>query len=267
MPFDSDATLVPAAGAIFYSPTINPGRPADPYNPATPWINLGNTSADSPLSITSTGGDTTTLASWQNTAVRNSHSARVESVAFRALQWDQTTLPLYYGANGTFVAGRYRVPVAPTESTGALFVRVDDGTEALAMYFPSVSIYRSDDISLDAAALAGLPLRATILGVSSNTYMYEIDPKTSLQIASIAVSPSTSAKASGATTQLAVTATKSTLGGGGTVDVTSIASYSSSDSTKASVSSTGLVSFVATGTATITVTYGETTGTCSVTVS
>jgi uncharacterized protein YjdB len=130
-----------------------------------------------------------------------------------------------------------------------------------------VSIYRSDDISLDTAALAGLPLRATILGVSSNTFMYEIDPKTSLQIASIAVAPSTSAKAAGQTTQLTVTATRTTVAGGGTFDATSLAEYTSSDTTKATVSSTGLVSFVATGTATITATYGETTGTCAITVS
>jgi uncharacterized protein YjdB len=267
MPIADDTTLVPAQGHYYFSPNVNTTRPTDAYNPPAPWYDLGNTSLDSPFGITSTGGDTTTLGSWQNSAVRNSHSARVESIAFRLLQWDNFTIPLYYGANGTWVAGRYRVPTAPTETTGSLFVRVDDGIEALGMYFPSVSIFRADDISFDAAALAGLPVRATILGVAANSWMYEIDPKTSLKVLSIAVAPSTSAKASGSTTQLTVTATRTTAAGGGTFDATSLAEYTSSDTTKATVSSTGLVSFVATGTATITATYGETTGTCAVTVS
>jgi uncharacterized protein YjdB len=51
------------------------------------------------------------------------------------------------------------------------------------------------------------------------------------------------------------------------VDVTAAADYSSSDETKATVSDTGLITFVATGSATITATYGGQSDTCAVTVS
>lgn len=171
------ATLVPAVGHYFYNPTKGAARPTNPLAPVSPWVDLGHTSLDSPFGISSEGGDTTTLGTWQNKALRNSHAPRVESIAFVLQQWDAASLKLYYGSNAALVSGRLRVPESPLETEGALFVRVDDGAEQIAFYWPAVSVYRADDISFDAEALAGLPVRATILGTSGADWLYEIDPK------------------------------------------------------------------------------------------
>lgn len=79
------------------------------------------------------------------------------------------------------------------------------------------------------------------------------------KVTTLTVTPATSTKAAGSTTQLAVDADGA--------DVTAVADYSSSDETKATVSDTGLITFVATGSATITASYGGATDTCAVTVS
>lgn len=83
---------------------------------------------------------------------------------------------------------------------------------------------------------------------------------TSGGLTSIDVSPATSTKAAGSTTQLTVT-------GNDGANLTAVADYTTSDATKATVSDTGLITFVATGSATITASYGGHTDTCAVTVS
>jgi hypothetical protein len=81
---------------------------------------------------------------------------------------------------------------------------------------------------------------------------------------SISVKPNTVTMVTGGTQQLIVTATMSD---GSTSDVTNAASYSSSDTSVAAVSSNGLVACVAEGTATITAICSGQTSTVSVTVS
>jgi uncharacterized protein YjdB len=83
-------------------------------------------------------------------------------------------------------------------------------------------------------------------------------------VASLAITPSSPTVVSGSTVQLTATAT---LTPSGTQDVTSAANWSTSDATKATVNSAGLVTGVAAGTATITAVYGGQTATKSVTVS
>lgn len=85
-----------------------------------------------------------------------------------------------------------------------------------------------------------------------------------ITVSSIAVTPTTKTLAAAATQQLVVTATWSDSS---TSTVTSLASYVSSDAAKATVSSGGLITAVATGSATITATYATKTATCAVTVS
>jgi uncharacterized protein YjdB len=80
-----------------------------------------------------------------------------------------------------------------------------------------------------------------------------------LELTGIDVTPATSSKAVGSTTQLSTAAVPSGA-------ILPIRTYASSDITKATVNSTGLVTFVAVGTATITVTAGGFTDTVAITV-
>lgn len=85
-----------------------------------------------------------------------------------------------------------------------------------------------------------------------------------LTVESIDVTPATTTKAPNATQQLSVTATFSDSS---TATVTNDCSYSTSAPSKATVDQNGLITAVATGSATITATYGGQTDTCAVTVS
>lgn len=182
MAIDDDAVLNPAIGHYYYAPTAGQARPSDPLAPASPWVDLGHTSLDDPFGLTSEGGDTTTLGTWQNKNLRNVTSPRVESVTFQVMQWDSVGLKLYYGSNAAVSGGNVRVPKSPQETEGALFVLVEDGLEQVAMYWPKVSIYRADDLSFDPEALAGLPVRATVLETSGQDWLYEVTPKGDLSV-------------------------------------------------------------------------------------
>lgn len=81
-----------------------------------------------------------------------------------------------------------------------------------------------------------------------------------LEPTSISVTPPTATLAPAATQQLAVVDSNS-------ANVVNLASYVSSDPTKATVSSSGLITAVATGSTTVTATYLGLTDTCVVTVS
>lgn len=177
MALDDGAVLVPATGHFYINPTVNSAVPADPTAPAAPWVDLGHTSLEDPFGITQEGGDITVLGSWQNKSLRTSEAPRTIIFTFIALQWDEATYKLYFGANGSVVSDYFQVPNSPTNSEVTLFVRVDDGTESVGIHVPKVSITRADDITYDSEALAGLPLRATALGVSGNDFIYQITPK------------------------------------------------------------------------------------------
>jgi len=85
----------------------------------------------------------------------------------------------------------------------------------------------------------------------------------SVSLTSIGITPSDPSIAQGSTVQLTATGTYSD---NSTQDVTSTASWTSSDPSKATVSSTGLVTGVAPGTVTVTASVGSVTGTVSVAV-
>lgn len=89
--------------------------------------------------------------------------------------------------------------------------------------------------------------------------------KDSTIIASLDVTPATTTKAAAATQQLVATAHRTN--GDSTQVVTSSTTWTTSDATKATVNAAGLVTAVATGSATITGTYRGKTDTCVVTVS
>lgn len=177
MALDDDAVLVPAVGHYWFNPTAGAAKPANVLAPATPWVDFGHTSLEDPFGLTSEGGEVSTLGTWQNKALRNVTSPRIQAVTFIAQQWDEQAYKMYFGGNGSINAGYFRVPVNPTETQGALLAVVEDGAEQVGMYFPKVSIARADDIEFDAEEIAGLPLRATILGTSAQDWLFEISPK------------------------------------------------------------------------------------------
>lgn len=174
MAIDDNAVLVPGHGFYYIAP-VGTDVPTGTGEPASPWVNVGHTSQDSPLKITRDGGDRTTLGSWQNDALREQVKPTTYSLAFSLLQYDETGLALYYGGGQlNTTTGRFEVPKTPVPQEHALYVVIVDGANRWDRHFPRTSILGADDEELDTEALSGMPVAASILGDSSLDYLFTV---------------------------------------------------------------------------------------------
>lgn len=174
MALDDSAVLVPGEGH-FYLGAVGATKPTGTADPGLDFTEVGHTSYDSPLTIAREGGESTVLRSWQSSAVRT----RVEPVTYRLsfglLQHDEPSLKLYYGGgqvNATTT--EFEVPKTPVPQAHSLFVRIVDGANVWAKYFPKVDIIGSDSVEEDPENMSSLPVTATLLGDDSLSYLFTI---------------------------------------------------------------------------------------------
>jgi hypothetical protein len=174
---NDDATLVIGAGNYFTA-TTGTALPADLLAPGVAWENVGHTSVEDILSISSEGGEATVLSTLQNKTLRTKYSARTETLAFTIQQFDEASLKLYYGSNApTLADGTIGVPTEPVPTTCAFLVIFVDGANVFAFYAPKAEIYRADDLSIaDTESLAGMPLGVKPLQSGSNSWTYAVTP-------------------------------------------------------------------------------------------
>lgn len=177
MAINDDATLTVGAGNYFTA-AVDTALPADLLAPGATWTNVGHTSLEDILNITSEGGDATTLGTLQNKSLRTRYSTRTESMTFTLMQWDTPSLKLYFGSNATVgTQGEVQVPINPTPTTAAFLAIFVDGDNVFAFYAPKAEIYRADDLAIaDTENLAGLPLSVKPLVSGSNDWTYAVTP-------------------------------------------------------------------------------------------
>jgi len=181
-----NAVLSVGTGHFYTAPYIVGGPTAPPANktallaPPSPYAEIGHTSLEDILSISSEGGDATVLGTLQNKALRTAYSARTESLAITLQQFDSAALKLYYGSNTAEIAtGSNFVGVSsnPTPSTVTFLAVFQDGQSVFAFYAPKAEIYRGDDLAVsDTESLVGLPLNIKPLIHGSNTWAYAVTP-------------------------------------------------------------------------------------------
>lgn len=177
MSLDDTATLVIGAGNYLTAVT-GTVAPLDLLAPEIAWSNVGHTSLEDILSITSEGGEATVIGTLQNKALRTKYSARTETLAFTLQQFDEKGLKLYYGSNApTLPDGTIGVPTEPVPTTCAFLAVFVDGVNVFAFYAPKAEIYRSDDLAVaDTETLAGLPLGVKPLVNGTNNWTYSVTP-------------------------------------------------------------------------------------------
>lgn len=175
---NDNATLVVGSANFYVAPTGTAMPGALNVAPAAPWENVGHTSLEDIFSISSEGGDATTLGTLQNKALRTTYSPRTESFAVTVQQFDRASLRLYYGANAPMLEnGTLGIPSNPVPTEKAFLVIFVDGANYFALYAPKTEIFRADDMAIsDAESLVGLPLSVKPLIYSSNTWAYAITP-------------------------------------------------------------------------------------------
>lgn len=164
----NDAATLKVGNARFYTAPVGTARPATAAllkAPASPWTEVGNTSLDNIIAMTSEGGTVTTLGSLQNRNLRQNVDARTESFGINLLEWTAPSLKLYYGSNATVSTdGAVDVPSEPVPTELAFLVVLEDGSQIAGFYAAKSSIFRSDDIAIpDSNSLAQLPIKVTAL--------------------------------------------------------------------------------------------------------
>jgi hypothetical protein len=174
---NDNATLVIGSGNYLTAP-VGTDLPNDLLVPTSPWSAVGHTSLEDILSISSEGGEATTIGTLQNKSLRTKYSARTETMTFTLQQFDIPGLKLYYGSNAPVLPnGTVGVPTEPTPTTAAFLAVFVDGENHFAFYAPKAEIYRADDVSFgDTESLAGLPIGVKPMAFGSNTYTYAITP-------------------------------------------------------------------------------------------
>lgn len=181
MALNNNATLVIGAGNYFIAPYVEAtpaSLPADLTTVPSPWEAVGHTSLEEIFSISSEGGEATTIGTLQNRALRTKYSDRNETISFTLQQFDEDGLKLYYGSNAAIGAGgEVRVPQNPTPTVCSFLAVFIDGTNEFALYAPKAEIFRGDDLAVgDTESLAGLPLTVKPLIHGSNTWAYAVTP-------------------------------------------------------------------------------------------
>jgi hypothetical protein len=167
----NDNATLKVGNARFFTAVAGTPRPttvADMKNPPAPWVEIGNTSSENIVNLTSEGGAVTTLASLQNKSLRQSVEARIESLGLNLLEWTTDSLVMYYGANAVITEDdAVEVPSEPVPVEKAFLGILWDGEKVGGFYCEKASYFRSDDIAIaDTNSLAALPIKVTALNAA-----------------------------------------------------------------------------------------------------
>lgn len=182
MGLNDNATFKPTTGHYYFNKTVGAAVPADLLDVAgtTGWDEIGHTSMEDLLSITSEGGEVTVLGTLQNKNLRTSRAPRTETMNFTLQQLDANGLKFYYGLNAVPVTSDPRflaVPTDPTPTVGSFLVVFEDGEAAFAFWAEKAEILRADDLDLaDTESLLGLPLSVKPLNNGTNKHAYAVTP-------------------------------------------------------------------------------------------
>lgn len=181
MTLDASTTLVVGAGNFYTAPYVaaTPAAlPSDLKVISNPFVTMGHTSLEDIFSISSDGGDATSLGTLQARTLRTTYAARTETFAITLQQFDAPSLRLYFGANASAGAGgELHVPLTPTPTVSTFLAVFYDGDNAFAFYAPKAEILRGDDLSIsDSESLAGLPISVKPVAHGSNDWAYAVTP-------------------------------------------------------------------------------------------
>lgn len=177
----NDAATLKVGNARFYTAPVGTARPTTVATlKAVPvaWTEVGNTSFENIISLTSEGGAVTTLSSLQNKSLRQSVEARVETLGIQLLEWTTDSLKLYYGSNAVITEDEaVEVPSEPIPTEKAFLAVLEDGEGVGGFYTEKGSIFRSDDIAIaDTNSLAALPIKVTALNAAGKTSALTVIP-------------------------------------------------------------------------------------------
>jgi len=177
MALDDSKVEIARTGHYFVAP-VGTAFPTDLpvdgslWTPTDPWTEVGHTSADSPMSITRDGGDTTTNGTWQAPNLITSVADITYAIEMTLLQGDEESLKLYFGGGqADATTGDFQVPPVPAGQERALMVQMihTSNTRARWLKLPKVTFIGSDNVEAATDDFTGYPVTATINNAGSET--------------------------------------------------------------------------------------------------
>lgn len=178
MPEQDDAVLTAAVGYVYtgavgtVAPTAANLKAISLTNPAgwaaTGWTSVGHTSRGTLPEFGFDGGDSEVKGSWQKKKLREiTKDDPIDYVTVLLHQFDEGSLGLYYGPNGSTATGVFGVKPGQINERAVLVV-IEDGDLRLGMHAHKSSVKRDDAIDLPIDDLAALPVKFTYLDYLSN---------------------------------------------------------------------------------------------------
>lgn len=179
MAFNNKAVLKPTRADFYWNNTVGAAKPTDlSQEPGAGWENIGHSSIEDILAVSTEGGEATQLGSIQAPSLRTSVSAAIRSFTVNFLQWDTATMQLYYGANAKVGEdGALQIPEQPIPSEGAWLAVIRDGNNRGGFYAAKATAIGDGDFSIsDTDSLAQLPVKFTPASVDGKEYSFEFLP-------------------------------------------------------------------------------------------
>jgi hypothetical protein len=183
MALSASEIVVGATGNVRVAP-VGTTAPVDVATAwAAGWIDLGYATEDG---VTLSNERTTEdIMAWQALdPVRTVGTARLTTVSFQLMQWNETTVPLAFGGGTvTPTAGppahyRYDPPADATPDERALGIQWADGTKVYRLIIPRAVVTESVETNLVKNAAGLLPLTFRALGTdgAASWYIRTSDP-------------------------------------------------------------------------------------------
>ncbi|MDU6694318.1 MAG: hypothetical protein E6451_10980 [Enterococcus faecalis] len=162
--------------------TIAKGVQTDGAITLSKWEDLGHTSLDAPLKLTTEGGEVTTLGSLQNHALRTRTSDKIRSLEIDSVQFDEETIKMFLGANTLKEANLLWEQTKATPVQKAFLGVAVDGDGLFVIHGPKVDITANGDLDAsNAEELAKLPLKFTFLKSDKAKGAFAITPVLSIK--------------------------------------------------------------------------------------
>lgn len=174
----NDSAVVKIATAHFYTAPTGTAAPAGGIVEGVEWEEVGHTTLEDILSMSTEGGEKTVLGTLQNRNLRTSYSAKSTAFNFSVHQFDEEGLKLFYGANSIVDSdGRIGPADTPQPTETAFYVLIEDGDSFFDFYCEKSEILGAEDMALaDTESLASLPLAVTPLSASAGKAPFLVGP-------------------------------------------------------------------------------------------
>ncbi|MEV6526889.1 hypothetical protein AB0M43_33655 [Longispora sp. NPDC051575] len=171
MALSDDALVIPGIGYVYDAP-VGTTKPANPLNPAVPWVDNGHSSEDG-LKINFDISKTKRKTWRARAGVRVSVDDVSLTLGWTALQLDNISLAQYFGGGDISGPGVFGVIKSPVPVERALFIRLVDASKEVDLYVAKCAITAAGEVTASPEDFAGFQLEAEVLDHAAAAHLMQ----------------------------------------------------------------------------------------------